>query len=97
MPVSGADAQRFSGSSGMLQLAAPQPDQLSTHLVGLSCRYPAAATSLAGFWQGGYQEVRRQLRGRYPKHPWPEDPSQAQATALTKAKAQAKAQASRLP
>ena len=61
---------------------------------------PAAVTQdLAGFWQGGYQEVRRQLRGRYPKHPWPEDPSQAQATALTKAKAQAntKAQASRLP
>jgi len=41
--------------------------------------------------------VRRQLRGRYSKHPWPEDPSQAQATALTKSKAQAKAQASRLP
>jgi acyl carrier protein len=45
----------FNGSSDMLQLAAPQPGQLPTHLVGLSCRYPAAATSLGGFWQGAVQ------------------------------------------
>ena len=29
---------------------------------------------LAGFWRGSYAEVRKQLRGRYPKHDWPEDP-----------------------
>ena len=45
---------------------------------------PAAITQdLAGFWRGAYQEVRRELRGRYPRHPWPEDPAQATATALT--------------
>jgi len=50
---------------------------------------PAAITQdLAGFWRGGYQEVRRELRGRYPRHPWPEDPSQATATALTKRRLQ---------
>lgn len=41
---------------------------------------------LAGFWQGSYQEVRRDMRGRYPKHPWPEDPSSCIATAKTKAR-----------
>jgi ATP-dependent helicase HrpB len=30
---------------------------------------------LASFWKNGYQEVRKDLRGRYPKHRWPEDPS----------------------
>ena len=48
---------------------------------------PAAITcDLAGFWNSGYAEVRRDLRGRYPKHPWPDDPAQAVATALTKAR-----------
>ena len=46
---------------------------------------PAAITQdLAGFWNGAYKDVRRDLRGRYPRHPWPEDPANAQATALTK-------------
>ena len=45
---------------------------------------PAAITKdLAGFWSGAYQEVRKELRGRYPRHPWPEDPANTPATALT--------------
>lgn len=47
---------------------------------------PAAITrDLKGFWASGYAEVRRELRGRYPRHSWPEDPTQATATALSKA------------
>ena len=42
---------------------------------------PCAVTKdLAGFWKEGYQLVRKDLRGRYPKHYWPEDPFSAVAT-----------------
>jgi ATP-dependent helicase HrpB len=44
-------------------------------------RRPVQVTSdLASFWARGYADVRRDLRGRYPKHYWPEDPGEATAT-----------------
>lgn len=39
---------------------------------------------LAGFWQGSYVEVQKEMKGRYPKHIWPDDPANHQATQKTK-------------
>ena len=41
---------------------------------------------LRSFWNGAYKDVRKELRARYPRHPWPEDPWTAQATHRTKKK-----------
>ncbi len=46
---------------------------------------PLQTTSdLAGFWRGSYKEVQKEMKGRYPKHIWPDDPANHQATKKTK-------------
>lgn len=47
---------------------------------------PVAKTrDLPAFWKAGWKDVQRDMKGRYPRHPWPDDPSAAAATVRTKA------------
>lgn len=57
---------------------------LLIHLLSPAQRPVQVTQDLAGFWRSSYQDVKREMKGRYPKHPWPDDPLQAVATRYTK-------------
>jgi len=57
---------------------------LLVHLLSPAGRPLQITQDLAGFWRTSYHDVKREMKGRYPKHPWPDDPLVALATRHTK-------------
>ena len=57
---------------------------LLIHLLSPAQRPVQSTMDLPGFWSGSYADVRKDMRARYPKHPWPEDPATADPTRRAK-------------
>lgn len=82
LPEVSGKLQEFFGCEQMALAEGRVP--LRLHLASPNGSPLAITADLASFWQGAYAEVRKQMRGRYPKHPWPEDPLSHAPTRLTK-------------
>ncbi len=59
---------------------------LLVHLLSPAGRPLQITQDLAGFWRSSYHQVKKEMKGRYPKHPWPDDPLVATATRKTRAR-----------
>lgn len=82
VPVLAAKLQELFGLAETPRLAAGKVPVL-IHLLSPAGRPLAVTQDLRSFWDTIYPEVRKEMRGRYPKHPWPDDPWTAPATRRT--------------
>ncbi len=78
-PVLAVRLQEMFGQAETPQVADGR-QSVAVHLLSPAGRPVQITQDLSGFWKKGYNEVRKDLRGRYPKHYWPEDPATARAT-----------------
>ena len=76
IPLASARAQYFYGVTATPALANGRVE-LRFALLSPAGRPVAITGDLAGFWRGAWADVRKDMRGRYPRHDWPEDPSLA--------------------
>jgi len=63
---------------------AQQQVPITVELLSPAGRPIQTTQDLPRFWQGSYKEVQKEMKGRYPRHFWPDDPANAQATTRTK-------------
>ncbi|MEC9389856.1 MAG: ATP-dependent helicase HrpB [Myxococcota bacterium] len=70
-------AARIQQVFGMMETPTVGGVPITIHLLAPNNRPAQVTQDLASFWSSTYADVRKDLRGRYPKHAWPEDPSQA--------------------
>ncbi len=78
VPTVEARAQHLYGMAGLPRLAEGRV-ALNVALLSPAGRPIAVTGDLGGFWKGGWADARKDMRGRYPKHDWPEDPATATA------------------
>ncbi len=82
-PVVEARVQAFFGLDKHPLIGDP-PVPLVLSLTSPAGRPIQTTRDLPGFWAGSWRDVVKEMRGRYPKHPWPDDPASAAATIRTK-------------
>ncbi len=62
----------------------PKRTPVLIDLLSPAQRTVQTTADLPGFWKTSYDDVRKDMRGRYPRHPWPDDPTQAEPTRRVK-------------
>ena len=82
-PVLAVKLQEMFGLADTPRIAAGRI-AVTLHLLSPAQRPIQVTQDLRGFWERTYAEVRKELKGRYPKHPWPDDPWTAVPTARAK-------------